>query len=84
MPIKNVNPNVYMVDENGEMHELNRIDSVDIEPIFDSEQDFSSALETFDIQCVVLIKEYKSYVQAFAPNNWLKRHGYLMCRRLRK
>lgn len=84
MPTKNENPNIYMVDENGGLHELNRIENLDIEMDFDSPQDFSSALKTFGIQSEALIKEYKSYVQAFAPNNWLKMHGYPMRRRFGK
>lgn len=84
MPTKNVNPNVYMVDGNGELHELNRIESVNVATDFDTPQDFYSALKNFGIQIEFLIKECKSYAQAFADNNWLKMHGYPMRRRLRK
>lgn len=84
MPTKNVNQNVYIVDENGELHKLNGIESVNIETDIDAPQNFSSALKDFGIQSDVFIKAYKSYVQTFAPNNCLKMHGYPMRRRFKK
>lgn len=78
MPTKGENKIVYIATQEGEMHELNGIDNVDIEP------DFTSALENFGLQIELLIKEYRSFVLEYAPNNWLKMHGHPMRRKFRK
>ena len=86
MPTKNVNQNVYMVDEKGEMYEINKIENLDIEPVFDSEQYFDTILprgigDTFELSFEVPKATVRSILRTIIPNNWLKMHGYPMRRR---
>lgn len=89
MPTKNENPNVYMVDENGAPHKLNRIESPDIESVFDLKKDSDMILQrgigdTFELSFEVPKVTVRSLLLNIIPNNWLKMHGYPMRRRLRK
>lgn len=89
MPTKNENPNVYMVDENGAPHKLNRIESLDIESVFDSKKDSDMILQrgigdTFELSFELPKATVRSLLLNIVPNNWLKMHGYPMRRRLRK
>lgn len=84
MPTKNVNPNVYMVDENGEPQELQRIGAIDIS--LDTNLPFFR--ETIGEPSEIVLEAgetmRRSLIKLLYSNNWLKMHGYPMRRRFKK
>ena len=86
MPTKNENLNAYMVDGNGVLHKLNRIESPNIEPAFDSKKDSDMISQremgnSFEICFKTPKTTVRSLLRAIMPNNWLKMHGYPMRRK---
>ena len=78
--------NIYIIDENGETHKLNRSEILNIESVPELKKDYDTILQrgmsdSFEVYFKTPKTTIRSLLLTIMPNNWLKRHGYPMRRK---